>query len=155
MKDYQLTSQNLPEFIKELQQELSHTPHLVIKTSNANVGKWGMARLWRAWMTTTAEWMAAQGAIMPLCVRSDGRWYGSRPFSENDAHDLFTHQWLGVDSDGNRLSWSKSGRDGMRAATKGERFLAMQYHEGWASERGILLVIPRDSEYQELKDAHG
>ena len=95
--------------------------------------------------------MAANGATMPLCISANGQNYGSRPFNADDAHELFTARWLGVDADGNRLSWSKQGREGMRAATKGERFLAMQQHEDWATERGIILLNPRDSEYRQLE----
>ena len=40
--------------------------------------------------------------------------------------------------------------DGMRPATRGERFDALRRHEAWATERGIRLFNPRDSEYREL-----
>ena len=152
VKDYQLTKHNLPEILSLLEGELSETQTLLVSTQDPHTGKWGMARLWRAWMSTTARWMAAQGATMPLAITSDGTNYGTRPFGPEDAHQLFTCQWLGVDMDGERLSWSKSGHDDMRAATKGERFIALQRHENWAVERGINLFRPRDSEYQKLHD---
>ena len=57
---------------------------------------------------------------------------------------------FGVDADGTRLSWSKKGRDGMRAATKGERFNALRQHEDWATEKGLQLFNPRGSEYDQL-----
>ena len=88
---------------------------------------------------------------MPLVIGSNGKNYGERQFSPDDAHELFTHQWLGCDADGMRLSWSKKGRDGMRPADKGQRFLAMLRHEEWALERGIMLFKPRDSELAELE----
>lgn len=151
MKDYQVTKHNLREVMQEIEAELDDSAILLVTTQNPRVGKWGMAKLWRAWMATTADWMARQGATMPLCYDKQGKPYGSRAFNENDAHELFTCQWLGVDRDGTRLSWSKTGRDGMRPATKGERFIAMQKHEAWATERGINLFQPRDSEYADMQ----
>jgi len=129
---------------------------ITIEPSASDTGKWGMARLWRAWMSTTGDWMAARGAKMPLCLREDGSHYGEREFNPDDAHELFTSQWLALDKDGSRLSWSKKGRDGMRPASKGERYIAMLKHQDWASERGILLFKPRDSEFARLeRDADG
>ena len=125
---------------------------LVVEVITEPTGKWGMARVWRKWMAQTADYMALKGATMPLCWK-DGEPYGLRQFNEYDAHELFTAQWLGVDSDGNRLSWSRKGRDGMRPATKSERFHAMQRHEIWSVERGINLFNPRnENEYRQLKE---
>ena len=125
---------------------------LRIEVISEKTGKWGMARIWRKWMSETAEWMAANGATMPLCFDKDGKPYGSRAFNESDAHELFTARWLGVDSDGNRLSWSRKGRDGMRPATNAERFHAMQRHENWCVERAIKLFNPRhENEYRDLE----
>lgn len=87
---------------------------------------------------------------MPLFIKPNGEFVGSRSFDANDAHELFTMRWLGTDENGNRLSWSRTGREGMRAATKGERFGALRSHEEYANERGIILFKPRDSEYQIL-----
>ncbi len=151
MKDYQLNKGNLAEFFDEIQKELDETPFMIISTQNAKTGKWGMSRLWRAWMTKTAKVQAANGVTMPLMIRADGSFYSTRPFNAQDAHELFTHQWLGVGSDKMRLSWAKKDHDGMRAATKGERFLAMQKHEQWCLERGITLFNPRGSEYDNLQ----
>ena len=89
---------------------------------------------------------------MPLGPLESKQAYGSRPFNQDDAHCLFTALHGYTDKDGERLSWSKSGRDGMRAATKGERLAMMMRHEAWASERGIQLMNPRDSEYRQLVD---
>lgn len=125
---------------------------LLVEVITEKTGKWGMAKIWRKWMSETAEWMAANGATMPLCFGKDGQPYGSRPFNSSDAHELFTAQWLGTDSDGKRLSWSRKGRDDMRAATKSERFHAMQKHEAWCVERGIKLFNPRhQNEYREME----
>lgn len=152
MKDYQVAKHNLPLFMRELERELDDHQFLLVTTQDPRIGKWGMTRLWRMWMATTAEWMARRGATMPLCMKGGVPW-GSRPFNKDDAHEAFTIQWLGVDENGERLSWSKSGKDGRRAATKGERFIALQKHEAWASERGITLFQPRDSEYRQLQEA--
>jgi len=151
MKDYQLTKYNLQEFFELAQTELDKNPILVVTTQNGNTGKWGMARLWRAWMASTAKFMAGNGCTMPLLLKPNGSNYGTRPFNKDDAHELFTQQYLGVDSDGVRLSWAKKAHDGMRAATKGERFNAMFKHEIWATERGIVLFKPRGSEYEKLE----
>lgn len=155
MSEYQLTRANLAPVFEAIQAELDETPVLLVETKNANIGKWGMAKLWRAWMSSTAKFMAGRGAVMPLMIKADGSHYGERPFNAADAHELFTCKWLGVDKDGNRLSWSRSGHDDMRPATKGERFQAMQRHEVWATEKGITLFKPRDSEYCELEQENG
>lgn len=119
-----------------------------ITESNGN-GKWGMARLWRKWMDITATFMAHNGAVMPLMIDKDGNPYGSRPFNANDAHELFTSQWLGLNEKGERLSWKKS--EGVNTADKGQRFVAMMKHENWCVEKGINLPKPRNSELAELE----
>lgn len=149
MKDFQVSTHNLELFIEEIQKELSEEKLLIVNSQPAGTGKWGMARLWRAWMATTAKFMAGNGAKMPLMIKKDGSWYGSRPFDANDAHELFTRQWLGVDQEGTRLSWAKSGDH--RKATKGERFNALRKHEHWCIEKGITLFKPRGSEYEKLE----
>ena len=138
----------------DLQAEIDEHKLVIINSQPAGTGKWGMARLWRGWMATTAKFMAGNGAKMPLMINKDGVWYGSRPFDGNDAHELFTRQHLGVDENGKRLSWAKSikkeSEDKERVATKGERFNALRKHEDWCTEKGISLFKPRNSEYQEL-----
>ena len=152
MNDYQLTNYNFDNVTFELKKELQNEPVLVLQVKSATVGKWTITRLWRSWMASTAEVMDGNGVTMPLMISSDGKHYGSRSFNSEDAHELFTNRWLGVDENGNRLSWSKSDNNGMRAATKGERLHAMRQHEEWATERGILLMQPSDSEYMRLKN---
>lgn len=133
----------------------AHNKPLIVEIIGNETGKWGMARLWRKWMSDTADWMAWQGATMPLAVKPDGTLWGSRPFNANDAHELFCAQWLGVGADGKRLSWAKQAHDGMRPATKAERFFAMLRHEEWCSERGIQLFNPRiDNEYYDMTKAN-
>jgi len=151
MNDFQLTKHNLQLFFDEVQTELEKNPVLVVTIQNAGIGRWGMSRLWRSWMATTADFMAKNGVTMPLMYASDGNPYGKRPFNCDDAHELFTRQHLGVDANGVRLSWSRKGNNGMRPATKGERFNAMMKHSEWCCERGIALLNPRDSEYKQLE----
>ena len=149
MKDFQVSNHNLQLFMEEIQKEISESKLVIINSQPAGTGKWGMAKLWRSWMAVTAKFMAGNGAKMPLMIKPDGSWYGSRPFDANDAHELFTRQWLGVDEAGVRLSWAKSGDQ--RKATKGERFNALRRHEHWAIEKGIILFKPRGSEYEKLE----
>jgi hypothetical protein len=154
MAEFSITirADNAGEILDALRQAPCNGTHeMVLREKEPETGKWGMSKLWRMWMATTAEWMTGRGAKMPLMVRPDGSWLGERAFEPEDAHHLFTHKWLGADKQGNRLSWSKKGRDGMRAADKGERFLALVKHEEWATEKGILLFKPKDSEYAQLE----
>ena len=138
--------------IKHCNELWSKRQALKIEILEDSTGKWGMAKLWRSWMKVTADFMAAQGSVMPLMVGKDGKWFGSRPFNSDDAHELFTSQWLGVDKEGARLSWAKRPHDGMRPADKGERFLAMQKHQSWCVEKGINLPVPKNSEYYEMEN---
>ena len=150
MKEIQASNHNLYEVFGEIQSEINTHKVVIVKIQSGNVGKWTMARLWRKWMAQTAEFMASEGIKMPLMFDKEGKAFGKRDFNTNDAHELFTSNWLGVDKDGRRLSWAKKDRDGMRAATKGERWLAMSKHDQWAIEKGIALFKPRDGDYDKL-----
>ena len=152
MPELMVTRGNLDEAMTLIQDEIERSHVAMVSVSSGSTGKWGMSRLWFAWMSATASWMAARGATMPLGPLESKQAYGSRPFNQDDAHCLFTALHGYTDKDGERLSWSKSGHDGMRAATKGERLAMMMRHEAWASERGIQLMNPRDSEYRQLAD---
>jgi len=154
MKDLMVGKHNIDQLILSIGKELESNSVLLVTTQNPHIGKWGMARLWRSWMEPTAAYMRRNKITMPMYVGMKGDQHGEREFNANDAHEAFTVHWLGVDKDGQRLSWSKSGRDDMRAATKGERFMAMLKHEDWAVEKGIVLYKPRDSEYSALKTEH-
>ena len=151
MKDFPLTVHNMQKLMDALQDELKEAPVLIVSSQSAGTGKWGMARLWRTWMTSTAKFMAGNGVTMPQYIEPNGTFHGSRPFNSNDAHELFTSRWLPMDENGERLSWSRSGQDGRRAANKGERYIAMMRHEEWACNKGILLLKPRDSEYEKTR----
>lgn len=150
MKDVAVNNQTVQDYFEELIKEIDEHGTVMCSSQPASVGKWGMVRLWRMWMATTAEFMAKNGVTMPLMVNADGVTYSSRPFNAEDAHELFTRQHLGVDENGIRLSWAKSGEQ--RKATKGERFNALRLHEEWASIKGITLFKPRSGEYQKLID---
>tara|TARA_R110000851_G_C12671984_1_gene522753 strand:+ start:47 stop:529 length:483 start_codon:yes stop_codon:yes gene_type:complete len=156
MKDQQVSDHNLQDIFDTLQSEIKEHKLIIINSQPIATGKWGMARLWRAWMSTTAKYMAGNGAIMPLYIKPDGSWYGKRPFDHNDAHELFTRKHLNVDESGRRLSWAKSvkkeNEDKERAATKGERVNALRKHEDWCVDKGIILFNPRDSVYKQLLD---
>lgn len=114
-------------------------------------GKWGMARLWRSWMAVTADWMAGNGIVMPKWMKEDGTHSKEkRAFNKNDAHELFTMQWMGTDGQGNRLSWKKKPEAGEVIADKGQRFYALQQHQIWMTERGIKHINPREGEFASL-----
>ena len=148
MKDVTVNNHNVQDYFEELIKEIDQHGNVICSSQPATVGKWTLARLWRAWMSTTAKFMAENGVTMPLMVNPDGVSYAKRPFNADDAHELFTRQHLNVDENGERLSWAKSGTQ--RKATKGERLDALRKHEIWCSERGISLFKPRNSEYDKL-----
>ena len=150
MKEVTVGASNIHEVFELISSEIDEHKVIIISSQPVGVGRWGMARLWRGWMASTAEFMAKNGVTMPLMIADDGTIYSARKFNANDAHELFTMQHLGVDENGTRLSWAKSGDQ--RKATKGERFNALRKHEEWSSERGIILFKPRSGEYKELTD---
>jgi len=151
MAELQISNYNIDALFDAINEALSKEPLVLVAIQSMNTGKWTMSRLWRKWMSITAEFMAANGVTMPLMLKADGSAYGKRAFSCDDAHELFTSQWLGLDADGTRLSWSKKGHDGMRPATKGERFNALRKHENWCVDKGVRLFVPRNSEYEQLQ----
>lgn len=150
MADYEITKATARKTLSEAISGLEDGKTYDVSINERSIGKWSLSRLWRAWMSDISKWMADNGATMPLVVAANGRFAGSRQFNADDCHEMFTVMTLGTDKDGHRLSWSKAGRDGSRPASKGERLLAMQRVEAWASERGIKLMNPRDSEYHNL-----
>lgn len=152
MSDYQITKETAAKTLQEAISGLESGKLYDVSINERNIGKWSLSRLWRAWMSDIAKWMSANGATMPLVIGANGEHSGSRAFNADDAHELFSVMTLGTDKDGNRLSWSKSGRDGCRPASKGERVLAMQRVEAWSSERGIKLLNPADSELRKIEN---
>jgi hypothetical protein len=111
-----------------------------------------MLRTWRKWMGETAAFMAARGCTMPHYIDSSGKHHGTRPFNADDAHELFTSTYLGVDEEGKRKSWSLTSADTEVQASMGDRLHAMDTHLLWCMEKGIKLTIPRKSEYQQLRN---
>lgn len=152
MADYQITKETAAKTLQEAISGLESGKLYDVSINERNIGKWTLTRLWRAWMGDIAKWMSANGATMPLVIGANGEFSGQRAFNADDAHELFSVMTLGTDKDGNRLSWSKSGRDGCRPASKGERVLAMQRVEAWAGERGIKLMNPADSELRKIEN---
>lgn len=152
MADYQIKKETAAKTLQEAISGLESGKLYDVSINERNIGKWSLSRLWRAWMSDIAKWMSANGATMPLVIGANGEFSGQRAFNADDAHELFTVMTLGTDKDGNRLSWSKSGRDGCRPASKGERVLAMQRVEAWSSERGIKLLNPADSELRKIEN---
>ena len=152
MPDYQITKETAAKTLQEAISGLESGKIYDVSINERNIGKWSLSRLWRAWMSDIAKWMSANGATMPLVIGANGEFSGKRAFNADDAHELFSVMTLGTDKDGNRLSWSKSGRDGCRPASKGERVLAMQRVEAWSSERGIKLLNPADSELRKIEN---
>lgn len=116
------------------------------------IGTVPMLRTWRKWMAETAAFMAARGCTMPHYIDKDGKHHGTRPFNADDAHELFTSTYLGVDEHGRRKSWSLTSADNEIQASMGDRLHAMDTHLQWALEKGIKLTIPRKSEYQQYRD---
>ena len=153
MNDFHLTKHNIQFLHEHLVKELEVNPAVIVSVQSCTTSKWGMARLWRMWIKTVSDWMAQNGATMPLVIKN-GVNHGVRPFNADDGHELFTSHLLPQDQDGTRVSWSKSGRDGMRPSTKGERFHALRQLEQYAIERGIVLYKPQDSEYEQLRGEH-
>lgn len=119
---------------------------------NESTGTVPMLRTWRGWMGETAKFMAAAGCFMWMYVDKNGVGHGKRPFNANDAHDLFTSRWLGLDEQGRRYSWAMSKDPELTVAPKFLRLHAMNLHLQYATERGIKLTIPRNSEFQRLQD---
>ena len=110
-----------------------------------------MLGLWWMWQTETGKWMAGQGCTMPLMITPEGKYIGSRPFDKNDAHELFSHKWLGSDENGKRLSWSRDkSHPNCTIADTGQRHHALAQHEVHMTEYGIPFTIPIKSEYREL-----
>jgi len=114
-------------------------------------GTWPMARLWRKWMQETADFMTASGVKMSEYIDSKGKAHGERPFNPNDAHELFAKRWLGVDEKGRRYSWALKSNPDRPKAPKSKRLYAMDKHQAWATERGLSLTNPENSEFRKLQ----
>jgi len=120
-----------------------------------NPGSQTLLNTWMMWMQETAQHMAWQGVTMPLYIRSNGEMVGKRAFEQRDAHELFTSQYLGLDADGLRKTWSRTKSTEEIQASVGDRLFAMDTHKQWAIEKGIQLTIKKDSQYMKLKAEQG
>ena len=118
--------------------------HVTWTFTTGEKNSWPMKKTWRMWMSETAAWMAERGATMPLVVRADGSFSGSRKFTPEDAHELWVRTWLGVDENGDRY---KTASD-----DKAQMLHMMNRHVQWAAERGLSLTIPKDGEYKKLNE---
>lgn len=102
-----------------------------------------MNALWWIWMTETSKFMADNGVYMPLYHDKTGKPHGKRPFSKEDAHELFVMHHLGQ-------------HEGKREKTfrmdKGTMLLMMEKHQEWAINKGIALTNPDDSEFRKAQD---
>lgn len=125
----------------------NHAP-VKLKDAETDTGSLSMLQTWRMWMREVAAHMTHQGCTMPLYFDSKGQPHGTRPFNENDAHELFTGKLLGRDKDGKRLSWAK--KNGEQIATKEQRLFAMDKLVVWATERGIPITIPNSGDYADF-----
>jgi len=118
-----------------------------------STGSQSMLGTWWMWMGQTAEFMAANGCTMPLIIKPNGEFSGSRPFAKEDAHEYFTEKWLGSDEQGNRLSWSKDkSKPDRTIADEGQRHHALSMHDQYCTERAIKITIPIKSEYREIME---
>lgn len=144
-----VTKSNIQEAIQAIERSLESENAVNVDINGLSVGKWGMARLWRSWVAKASEFMAKRGATVNVGL--NGKAIQERPFNAADGHELFTLYCLGCDVDGMRLSWAKKAHDGMKVATRGQRFDALRKLEIWCVEKGIVLFKPADSEYCELE----
>lgn len=123
-----------------------------LKVADTDTGSLSMMKTWRMWMAEAAVHMCHLGCSMPLYYDGDGNPHGTRPFNENDAHELFTSKLLGTNDLGERLSWKMDSDGGATVATREQRLLAMDKFDNWAAERGIRITIPRLGAYAEYKE---
>lgn len=148
-ENHSVVSESANDYLNEIL-DAGGTANMTIASANDYIGKWGVVKLWWSWVTTCAEFMNENGARMPLFMDKNGNPTGTRPFDKNDGYYLFTVKYLGQDERGNRLSWARKDHDGMISANQGQRLHAMRQLHEWASERGITLYNPRNSQYLEL-----
>ena len=106
----------------------------IVLTKKSN-GTLSLDRHWRALMKQSAEIMRSYGVTMRFQSKK-GLGAFERPFTPEDAHDLFTYQFMPIGEDGQRKSWSKSGRGGMEVADTGERCQALEQLYAYWMEKG-------------------
>lgn len=68
----------------------------------------------------------------------------SKPITNEKTHEYFVGYWLGRNENGEREKTSRM--------DKARMLYMMEKHEQWCIEKGIPIIIPRESEYMELKN---
>ena len=58
------------------QYEIERSRVAMVSVSSVMTEKWGLSRLWYAWMSSVAKWMTSQGVTMPLAIKANGDVYG-------------------------------------------------------------------------------
>lgn len=122
-----------------------------VKYTKKSNGTLSLDRQWRALMKQSAEIMKLYGVTMRFQSKK-GLGAFERPFTPEDAHDLFTYQFMSIGEGGQRKSWSKAGRDGMDVADTGDRCRALEQLYAYWLERGHSLERFKDSEYEKLQE---
>lgn len=134
------------EFIDAL--DYSKPLELVAKSANKISRK--MQATWWMWMEETAEHMRGVGVTMPLCVRWSEEQqcnvpWGTRAFTDKDAHELYVKYWLGTGDTNERFSTA--------TGDKGAMVWMMDRHISFCLEKGWELTIPEDGEYMRCRAA--
>ena len=124
-----------------------------------NNGTLPMLKVWRMWMADIAKYQVDRGAKMPILapkMNPDGELeyvtIDYRKFNADDAHEAYTHLFLGSDESGKRYSWvlNKNENEGRIAASLGQRLDAMRRFHLFCVEKGIPIRIPQRNEYSDL-----
>lgn len=123
-----------------------------LKKANTKTGSWPMLKTWYMWQAEIARHLAHNGRTVPIYYDERGNPIGSRPFDERDAHAAFTYMFLGMDNDGNRLSWKLDSDGGENVATKERRLLAMDKFVQYCAEQLVPITIPNQGDYHDYKE---
>lgn len=137
--------------IDEIQSIIDNDREAKVVVTKKSNGTLSLDRHWRALMAQSAEIMQSYGVTMRFQSKK-GLGAFERPFTPEDAHDLFTYQFMPIGENGQRKSWSKGGRDGMEVADTGERCRALEQLYAYWMEKGHSLERFRDSEYEKLQE---
>lgn len=102
-----------------------------------------MNKTWRMWMETTGDWLRARGVVIDI-RNGAGEVVISKPITNEETHEYFVGYWLGRNENGEREKTSRMDKVRM--------LYMMEKHEQWCIEKGIPIIIPRESEYMKLKN---
>lgn len=139
---------------REFMGKLEHMEAVYFRIVDRNVGSKSMLATWRMWMDEIAAHMRHKGCYMPLYYDSKGEPHGKRPFTADDAHQLYTMTFLGCDSSGRRYSWGMSADQDSTPASMGARLDAMNQCVDFCLERGIPITIPEGKYRDAAKKQH-